>query len=155
MEKVYTKKALENLEDRYEFLFPVPYVTNTTPDQLLEMKEVSFAAITRQLIKDGFSLLLCIPHLPVVKAFKQAEVLSENPAFRLLSISVQDYNEVIEECLLENSISLSFFWVKNVRTLRYELPKTSSESIRLLDMSRNELCSFWIEDRECTVAIWT
>ncbi|MGK7377611.1 hypothetical protein ACSFXN_07190 [Planococcus sp. 1R117A] len=154
MENIYTKRDLENLEDRYEFLFPVPYETKTTPDQLVEMKEVSFAAITRQLVNDGFSLLVCIPHLPVVKAFKQAEVLSANHSFRFLRIPHQDYQAAIEECLMEHANSLTFFLVQDVRQLQYELPKTSHESIKLVNMSRNELYSFWIEDRECTVARW-
>lgn len=29
MDRVCTKEDLKNLEDRYEFLFPVPYETNS------------------------------------------------------------------------------------------------------------------------------
>lgn len=36
MERVNTKRELVDLEDRYEFLFPVPYETNTVPDKLVE-----------------------------------------------------------------------------------------------------------------------
>lgn len=154
MEKVYTKRELENLEDRYEFLFPVPYETNTIPDRLREIGEASFAAINNQLIMDDFSLVLCVPHLPVVKVLKQAEVLGESYSFRLLRILAQNYNAAIEEFLIENSTSLSFFWIKDVQKLQFELPKTSYERIKLLNMNQNELYSFWLEDQECTVTTW-
>ena len=154
MKRVYTKRDLENLEDRYEFLFPVPYESNTTPDELVELEEISFTAITSQLIKDDFSLIVCIPHLPVIKALKQAEVLSTSHSFRLLRIPSQNYNAVIEEFLMENSISLKFFWIKSIQELQFELPKTSYERIKLVNVNQNEIYSFWLEDQECIVATW-
>lgn len=154
MEKFYTKRDLENLEDRFEFLFPVPYESDTIPDRLKEMREVSFAAITSQLIQDDFSLIVCIPHLPVVKVLKQAEVLSTSHSFRLLRIPSQTYNSAIEEFLTENSTDLKFFWIKNIQKLQFELPKTSYERIKLVNMNQNEIYSFWLEDRECTIATW-
>lgn len=154
MEKVYTKRDLENLEDRYEFLFPVPYETNTIPDRLREIGEASFAAITSQLIKGEFSLIVCIPHLPVVKVLKQAEILNTSYSFKLLRILPQQYNAAIEEFLIENSIDLKFFWIKDIQKLQFELPKTSYERIKLVNMNQNEIYSFWLEDRECTITTW-
>lgn len=154
MERLYTKRELENLEDRYEFLFPVPYESNTIPDRLKEIREVSFAAVTNQLIRSDFSLIVCIPHLPVVKVLKQAEVFSTSHSFRLLKITSQNYNAAIEEFLMENSIDLKFFWIKDIQNFQVELPQTSYERIKLINMNQNEVYSYWIEDRECTVALW-
>lgn len=154
MERLYTKRELENLEDRYEFLFPVPYESNTLPDRFKEMREVSFAVITSQLIQDGFSLIVCIPRLPAIKVLKQAEVLSASHSFRLLRIPSQNYNAAIEEFLMENSTDLKFFWIKDIQNFQVELPKTSYERIKLVSMNQNEVYSFWLEDRECTIAVW-
>lgn len=154
MERLYTKRELEKLEDRYEFLFPVPYESNTLPDRFKEIRDVSFAVITNQLILDGFSLILCIPHLPVIKILKQAEVLSRSHSFRLLRIPSQNYNAAIKNFLMENSTDLKFFWIKDIQNFQVELPKTSYERIKLVSMNRNEVYSFWLEDRECTIAVW-
>lgn len=109
MEKVYTKEDLDNLEDRYDFLFPVPYETNTTPDKLVEVRDISLSAINDQLIKSNFSLIMYTPQLPVIYELKQAEVLSESSSFRLLRIPPRNFNPSIEEFLLENANSLHFF----------------------------------------------
>lgn len=154
MERVYTKRDLENLEDRYEFLFPVPYESNAIPDRLREMGGITFAAVTSQLIKDDFSLIVCIPHLPVVKVLKQAEILGTGHSFKLLRIPPQQYNAAIEEFLIENSIDLKFFWIKDTQKLQFELPKTSYERIKLVNMNQNVIYSFWLEDRECIITTW-
>lgn len=154
MEKLYTKRDLESLDDRFEFLFPVPYESNTIPDRLKEMREVSFAEITSQLLQDDFSLIVCIPHLPVVKALKEAQVLSTSHSFRLLRIPSQTYNSATEEFLKENSTDLKSFWIKDTQKLQFELPKTSYERIKLVNMNQNEIYSFWLVDRECTIATW-
>lgn len=154
MERLYTKRDLENLEDRFEFLFPVPYESNTIPDRLKEVRAASFSAITSQLIQEDFSLIVCIPDLPVVKVLNQAELISTNHSFRLLRISSQTYSSAIEGFLMENSTDLKFFWIKNIQKLQFELPKTSYERIMLVNMNQNEVYSFWLEDEECTIATW-
>lgn len=154
MGRIYTRKDLENMEDPYEYLFPVPYETETIPNMLEEISIASFSETSDQLLAANFSLILCIPLLPVNKVLKQAELLSEGDSFKLLRIPPEMYNSEIEQFIIEHSTSLHYFWIKNSETLKYALPKTSSIKIKLLNLNHNEIYSFWLEEQECIKTVW-
>lgn len=154
MEVFYKKQDLKRMEDRFENVFSLPYETNEMPDHLVEMKEASYPVIHSQLIKKSFSLVVCLPCLPVVKILKKAELPQENHSFRLLRIAAENYHPAIEDFLKETEHAFTYFWLQNFQGVVYELPRTSQERHRLSNLHRNQLDSFWLEVEECTVAVW-
>lgn len=154
MEKVYTKHDLIKLEDRFENVFSLTYETNEIPDSLMEITNMPYPSIRSQLIAEGYSLIICIPHLPVFKVLKQAELLQENHSFKLLRISPKVYNLAIEDFLKEFEYTYPFYWFEDFREVIFELPKTSQERMKLSNLNKNLLYSFCLEIEECTVAVW-
>lgn len=154
MQATYTKADLLTLEDRYENIFSLSHETSELPDMLIEMEEASYSSMRSNLISENYSLIVCLPRLPVFKVLKKAELLNENHSFRLIRISAENYNSAIEYFLTESEYLFTFFWLKDFQEVVYVLPRTSQERIKLYNLRGNRLYSFWIEAEECTVAAW-
>lgn len=154
METSYTKTDLENLEDRFEYEFALSFDAAEIPDRLVEMRNISFRDIQKELRKQGFSLILCIPHLPVVKSLKKAEVLQKNDSFKLLRVSAAEYTLKIEEYLRDFEYSLIFFWIRNIEHIIFDLPRTSQERIQLTNLNHNQIYSLQLENEECVIIEW-
>lgn len=154
MELVYTKQDLETLEDRFENFFSLPYETIEMPDSLSEINDVPYTLLRNKLLKENFSLLICLPHLPVFKELKSAELLKDNLSFRLLKISSENYNLAIEEFLKKSEYASSFIWIQDFKNVVVEMPKTSQQRMKLSNLGGNQIYSFWLEIEECTMAVW-
>ena len=154
MQTIHSKIEIMALEDRFENEFTLMYETNIIPELLIEMKEISYSTIINALIAQKYSLIICLPRLPVYKELKKAELLIENPSFKLLRIPAEDYSFALEEFLKDFEYAFSFMWIKHAYEITYVLPSTSQERIKLLNLFNNEVFSFWIENKECTKAVW-
>ncbi|TWT09248.1 hypothetical protein [Planomicrobium sp. CPCC 101079] len=154
MEKVFTKSDLEKLEDRFEYEFGLPFRTNEMPDKLIEIHSVPYAKILSGLLNGSFSLILCVPRLPVEKSLKRADVLDENDSFKLLRISAKHYTSHIEEFLREIEHYITFFWIQHSRNVKFKMPKTSQEQLILSNLCANQLYALSLENEEYTVIGW-
>lgn len=154
MQTIHSKIEIMSLEDRFENEYALMYETNFIPELLIEMKETSYTNITKTLIAQEYSLIVCLPRLPVYKELKKAEVLKENLAFKLLRIPAEDYSSALDEFLKDFEYAFTFSWIKHAYKISYVLPNTSQERIKLLNLVDNEVYSFWIENEECIRAVW-
>lgn len=154
MELTYTKNDLLIFNDRYENLFSLPYETSELPNTLMEMEETCYKDMRKKLASKNYSLIICLPHLPVHKVLKKAELLKENHTFKLLRISSENYNSAIEDLLTDSEYVFTFFWVQHYQKVIYGLPSTSLERVNVSNLEKNELYSFWIENEECIITCW-
>lgn len=154
MEVSHTKNDLKLLDDRYENFFSLSFETSEMPDLLVEMSDTPFILMRSKLIDENYSLIICLSRLPVYKVLKNAELLEANNSYRLLRISSENYTSEIEDFLIASEYAFSFFWLKDFQKVTYKLPETSQERIRLSNLNNNQIYRFWMENEECTVAVW-
>ncbi|TWT26002.1 hypothetical protein [Planomicrobium sp. CPCC 101110] len=154
MEKVFTKTELKKLEDRFEYEFGLSFRTDEVPDRLVMMEKTPYGKIQNELLGGSYSLILCIPRLPVEKSLKRADVLDENDSFKLLRLSAENHTSHIEEFLKEIEYRFTFFWIQHFRNIKFKMPKTSGEQLILSNLSGNRLYDLSLENEECTTMIW-
>lgn len=154
MDCSYTKKQLKTMDDRFENYFSLPFETNELPDSLVEMKVARYSEKTEELRREKFSLLVCIPHLPVPPIVKRAQLLGENNTFRLWKVSSEFYNRDIEDFLAESEYAFTTLWIKDPLGADYELPKTSQQRLKISALKNNEIHCFWMELEECVKVVW-
>lgn len=154
MEVCYTKNDLKQLDDRYENCFSLSYETTEMPNFLVEITDIPYLEMRDKLINKKYSLILCLPSLPVYKILEKAEFLKENNSFKLLRISSENYTAEIEDFLFASEYGISFFWLQDSQKVIYKLPETSQERILLSNLSNNHLYRFWMEIEECAMAVW-
>ncbi|WP_338749282.1 hypothetical protein [Bacillus sp. FJAT-52991] len=154
MKNTFTRRDLEKFDDRFENIFALPYESDKIADQLIEEENFDFNHAKQFLLRKNFTLVLCIPRIPTFNNLKKAKIIDENDTFRLLKVDVQDYDFEIEKFLLENEYSYIFFWVKKPNNLKYILPKSSRDRLKLLALFDNEIYSFRFELKECIIASW-
>lgn len=154
MQTIHSKIEIMTLEDRFENEFALMYETNVIPELLIETTGTSYTNIINTLIAQKYSLIVCLPRLPVYKELKKAEVLKENQAFKLLRIPAEAYSSALDRFLKDFEYAFTFLWIKHVYEISYVLPSTSQERIKLLNLVDNEVYSFLIENEECIRAVW-
>lgn len=154
MDNGYSKERLEAMEDRFENYFSLPFETEELPDFLVDMKTVSYFQKRDKLLEERFSLLMCLPYLPVPDFAKQVQLLEENITFKLWKVTAEVYNQDIEDFLSEFEYGLTFFWIKDPDGAVFELPKTSQQRIKFSSMNNNEIHCFRIELEECVKVVW-
>jgi len=150
----YSKERLEVMEDRFENYFSLPFETEELPDFLVDMKAVSYFQKRDKLLEERFSLLMCLPHLPVPDFAKQVQLLEENINFKLWKVAAEVYNQDIEDFLSESEYGLTFLWIKDPDGAVFELPKTSQQRMKVSSMKNNEIHCLWIELEECVKVVW-
>lgn len=154
MKRIYTNLELQKLDDRFENEFSLTFETDKEPIQVVETDFNNHNSFEDLIYNENYKLIISVPHIPVFKVLENIDIIQENSFFKLVEVTKQNFNTEIKQFLIENEFSYTFFLMKESNNIRFVLPKTSRERIKLYDIQKNILYYFQFEFEVCTIITW-
>jgi len=154
--KIFKRKELERLDDRFENECHLNILTTHLPNFLKQFEDKETRYFITSKIEDGYTLVIQNSNLSPKKTIKQCSLLSKNSIFSLYSCNKQTLNTEIVDFLEEYEYTrgFNFFLVKDINNVKISLPQSSQERIEIEIIGENKIILVQIDIKLVTELVW-
>jgi len=158
MKIIYSREDLLALEDPFEYEVGLPIRIRELPASVIEEELPDSREQLDRLLKEGYTLVIQKPRIPSSPVFSGLSVIAENTVMKLYVYKANHCEDALWDVLSENEYSQhwSYFLLKKIEDVRFELPYTNEDqsSLELSNLKTNELVHLRFEINQSVTCQW-
>lgn len=158
MKIIYSHEDLLALEDPFEYEVGLPIRIRELPTSVIEEEFPDSREQLDRLLKEGYTLVIQKPRIPNPPVFARLSVIVENTVMKLYIYEANHCEDALWDVLSENEYNQhwSYFLLKKIEGVRFELPYTNEAQIalKLSNLKINELVHLRFETNQSVTCKW-